>query len=176
MAKKQAPPKNPAATDTKAVLDQLPDVVDSDPYPDWDQARHKRIMGKLRFVGPGGNVYPGDFMGEHWADDRLQRQVCHGLDAENREVWKVAPDKPLPGFVSLKADDDDEDTGGDSPIPYDYELPPYADASDIQISNFDGGNPVGVETHVPRGEDQMAADLEAFQNFQPHDDTKPATA
>lgn len=165
---------------SKSVAEALADadLSPEERYPDWDKKRHQALIGQVRFIGPGGNIFPGNLMGSHWTDPRLQRQVCHGLNTEGQEVWKEAHDKPLPGFVSLEAQDQDEDYD-DSPVPYDYELPPYASASSIAISNFDQGNPVGVESRDPKleGDDgtQLQADFARYQKSVYSDPNRPAS-
>lgn len=165
---------------TKSVIETLNevDLLPEERYPNWDIKRHRELIGRVRFIGPGGNVFPDSLMGEHWTDPRLERQVCHGLDKEGHEVWKRAADKPLPGFVSLQAQEQDDDYN-DSPIPYDYELPPYASASSIAISNFDQGNPVGEQSRDPaaEGDDgtQLQADFARYQRSVASDPDQPAT-
>lgn len=164
-----------------SVIDTINDVESLDPedrYPNWDKARHRQLIGRMRFVGPGGHIFPEEMMGPHWTDPRLERQICHGLDKEGREVWKRAEDKPLPGFVSLQASDSDEGYD-DNPIPYDYELPPYASASSIAISNFDQGNPVGEMSRDPvaEGDDgtQLQADFDRYSKSIQSDPDQPAS-
>lgn len=143
-------------------------------YPGWDQKRHASLQGKIRFIGADGILFPAEILGDHWTDPRVRRQRCQGLNAANEEVWTYQEDTPLPGFVSLDARDAEEEQSGDDPIPYDYDLPPHADASSIQISNFDAGNPVGADTRVPHDEQDLAEKMEAFHAGLANDPNKPA--
>lgn len=150
-----------------------------DPYPGWDIELHKRMIGKQRLVGPGGHIFPADLYAEEWTDPRFERQVCHGTDVNNNPVWKFMQAKPLAGFVSLQARDYEESDYDDAPIPYDYEVPPHASASTIDISNFDKGNPVGVASRDPVAEgdpDGTSFDeaMAKFEATKPSDSDKPA--
>ena len=137
-----------------------------DLYPDWDKNRHQQMIGKIRFVGSGGNIFPAELMGAYWTDPRLQRQVCKGLNRAGEAVWVDAPDKPLPGFVSLDSRETENEDVDDDPIPYDYELPAYASASSIAISNFDQNNPVGEASRDPVAQGEVSGQMdEDFARF-----------